>query len=154
RTAGAKLGCPFEHGHLGAGPLQTHGRREPADSGSDDGDPHMVIVPRPCAAGDRLIRSLEVFGAGLGEEVAGDPALLAEADGRLLDAPPAPRRPPPPRPALLAPPGILAESVGGEPDPVLRIIGGAAGFVVGALRIELRDVLVVDGLEGVGGTAD
>src|SRR5699024_11836082 len=55
---------------------------------------------------------------------------------------------------LLAPTGILGEIVGGEPDPVLRIIGGAAGFVVGALRIELRDVLVVDGLEGVGGIAD
>src|SRR5699024_6350996 len=103
RTAGAKLGCPFEHGHLGAGPLQTRGRREPADSGSDDGDPHMAIVPRPCAAGDRLIRSLEVFGAGLGEEVAGDPALLAEADGRLLDAPPDSRRAAPLLAALLAP---------------------------------------------------
>src|SRR5699024_10965264 len=92
----------------------------------------MAIVPRPCAAGDRLIRSLEVFGAGLGEEVAGDPALLAEADGRLLDAPPDSRRAAPLLAELLAPTGILGEIVGGEPDPVLRIIGGAAGFVVGA----------------------
>src|SRR5690625_6169122 len=94
--------------------------REPADSGSDDGDPHMAIVPRPCAAGDRLIRSLEVFGAGLGEAVAGDPALLAEADGRLLDAPPDSRRAAPLLAELLAPTGILGEIVGGEPDPVLR----------------------------------
>src|SRR5699024_1393057 len=141
RTAGAKLGCPFEHGHLGAGPLQTRGRREPADSGSDDGDPHLAIRPRPCAAGERLSRSLEVFGAGLGEEVAGDPARWAEAAGLLLDAPPDSRRAAPLLAELLAPPGILGEMVGGEPDPVLRIIGGAAGFVVGALRIELRDVL-------------
>src|SRR5699024_12805564 len=99
---------------------------------------------RPC-------RASEVSVAGLGADVAGAPALLAEADGRLLDAPPVSRRAAPLLAELLAPTGILGEIVGGESDPVLRIIGGAAGFVVGALRIELRDVLVVDGLEGVGG---
>ena len=52
RTTGPHFGGTFEHGDLGAGPLQSHGRRESADSSSDDSDLHELIVARRTPGGD------------------------------------------------------------------------------------------------------